>query len=165
MEIIKRLLQVPSSAMVLFGIALLFGAVESRELGDDTFLTFAPEYVALVGLGILFFVLFLIVITILCMTGTRDIGDHRPPKTGSLTLCKIFNLSLSCLLIWFVFVDGFFGKSCGYCNFTSFKLSKDLFYGSYEIGIHNAKIYVNNNCGHSTNANELEMENIFSNIY
>lgn len=34
----------------------------------DSFLTFPPEYVALLGLGILFLILFAIVIVIICVT-------------------------------------------------------------------------------------------------
>jgi hypothetical protein len=42
----------------------------------DDFLAFPPEYVALLGLGIVFFLLFILVLIIICVTGRAGKGKY-----------------------------------------------------------------------------------------
>jgi len=46
----------------------------TRAPQDKLFLDFAPEYVALLGMGIAFFLLFITVIVIICMTAKARRG-------------------------------------------------------------------------------------------
>jgi len=47
---------------------MLFPVAEVERTYFDDFLAFPPEYVALLGLGILFIILFIIVVIIICVT-------------------------------------------------------------------------------------------------
>jgi len=57
-------------------------AVAERSYYDD-FLAFPPEYVALLGLGLLFIILFIIVVIIICVTAR--VSSHH---TSLLAHCS-----------------------------------------------------------------------------